>query len=386
MTHHQANDLMKPFLSLLLFITAIHPLFSQGLAPVEVADMVIKIPPLSTHELAYGFAEGDQLLFSFEEAKGKALKEIEIIELPGNSRFADFKTDKVGTKRLQVHQTGVYLFRFSNTALSGRIARIHIQRIPRDEASIAFNTHWEWQTLYDTTYTPYQEDSLAGYEITEITKKRRTLVEVDTIVTELCNKKVRVHSQTKMGKTNISTVPFSLPQNSYLPVSILPYESTEVLAWAYWIGVGEKSFESYKKTVAQIGDLAGTAAGHIPGAGPLYQLAISGISMLMIPAVGDNVDYSLRQIVEGQYHPVNHGNVVASAVRNIELLQGDFLLHLQNDNLTRGIDVEVRVIVVRVHKKWKDLPYTIEKKEPRYVTVNKTRIDIQTRRVRVNAH
>ena len=108
--------------------------------------------------------------------------------------------------------------------------------------------------------------------------------------------------------------------------------------------------------------------------------------MLMIPSVGDNVDYSLHQIAEGQYYPVNHGNVVASAVRNIEQLQGDFLLHLQNDNLTRGIDVEVRVIVVQVHKKWKDLPYTIEKKEPRYVTVNKTRIDIQTRRVRVNAH
>jgi hypothetical protein len=44
----------------------------------------------------YGFAEGDQMIFSFEELK--ELKESEIIEMPTSSKFMDYKSIKFTNK------------------------------------------------------------------------------------------------------------------------------------------------------------------------------------------------------------------------------------------------------------------------------------------------
>ncbi len=43
----------------------------------------------------YGFAEGDQLVFNFEEVNGKELKEIEIMFMPSQSIFMEYKTKKI---------------------------------------------------------------------------------------------------------------------------------------------------------------------------------------------------------------------------------------------------------------------------------------------------
>jgi len=44
------------------------------LQPVDVADLTIKIGAMGSEELFYGFAEGDQIVFNFEELKGKELR------------------------------------------------------------------------------------------------------------------------------------------------------------------------------------------------------------------------------------------------------------------------------------------------------------------------
>ena len=69
-------------------------LLAAAQTPVDVAESTLKVGALSEEVFYYGFAAGDQLIFNFEEVKGKELKELEIVELPGTSKFMDYKTKK----------------------------------------------------------------------------------------------------------------------------------------------------------------------------------------------------------------------------------------------------------------------------------------------------
>lgn len=60
---------------------------------------------MKEEELLFGFAEGDQIVFSFSEAGGTELKEIEILEYPTNSRFSDYKTTSIEKKIVQVDKS-----------------------------------------------------------------------------------------------------------------------------------------------------------------------------------------------------------------------------------------------------------------------------------------
>jgi hypothetical protein len=59
-------------------------LYAQAM--VDVFETTLKIGGLGEEVFYYGFAEGDQLIFNFQEVNGKELKEIEITELPSSSR------------------------------------------------------------------------------------------------------------------------------------------------------------------------------------------------------------------------------------------------------------------------------------------------------------
>ena len=142
---------MKKTIATLLTCLIILSGYGQ-LQPIDVAELTIKIGGMSSEEMFYGFAKDDQIVFNFEELKGKELKEIEIIELPNNSKFMDYKTVKIENKKISVNQKSLYQFKFNNSAISGRICKVKIQRIPKTEDLTAFNTNWEWKTLYDTTY------------------------------------------------------------------------------------------------------------------------------------------------------------------------------------------------------------------------------------------
>ena len=135
--------------AILLGILFALPILAQQPA-VLIAENTLKIPAFGEETFYYGFAEGDQLIFSFEEQKGKELKEVEIIELPGASRFMDHKTKKIEQKIIQVHQTGVYKFRFTNSALVGRICKFKVERVPASELSKSFNPTVFWKTIYDS--------------------------------------------------------------------------------------------------------------------------------------------------------------------------------------------------------------------------------------------
>ncbi|MFT5820562.1 MAG: hypothetical protein ACI8ZM_001805 [Crocinitomix sp.] len=374
---------MKNILSIFSFIL-FSTTYSQ-ITVIDVADLTVKVGGVSSEVLYYGFSEGDQIIFNFEEINGKPLKEIEIMEMPSNSKFADFKSTLITDKVIQVHKTGVYGFGFRNSAMKGRICKIKIQRIPKSEDLIAFNTNWEWKTLYDTSYVPYTKDSLVGYDTTYSNQTKRELVRVDTLVTELFNKVERVHSKTNLnGHTAIADLNVYLPQNTAKPNVFLPYETTKVIAWSYWIGVGQKSTEEYNAANKNMSK--GIAAlGALTGYGALASLAITGISLFGTPSSGDNVGYKLKYLKDGMVTTFDFGNGVSAAARNTDLLQGGFTIELYNDNTFDAIDVTVKMACVQLRKTWDDIPYKMMHVKPRYMTLNKQRMVVKTSKIRINS-
>lgn len=353
--------------------------------PIDVADLTIKIGGMGSEELFYGFAEGDQIIFNFEEVKGKELKEVEIIELPSNSKFMDYKTTKIENKMIVVNQKAVYQFRFKNASLAGRICKVRIQRLPLSVELVSFNTNWEWKTLYDTTYVPYNQDSLVGYDTLYVNMKKKELFKIDTLVTELFNKTERVHSETAIGKSQYAYLNVNLPTNTYTPNKFNPYQSIEVISWSYWLGVGQKAVEEYEKANS---NLSGgiSAIGVLTGYGALASLAISGVSIFATPSVGDNVQYKFITVQNGVNITFDFGNGVSAYGRNTNLLQGGFTIQLFNDNFREGIDVTVKLVCVQIRKTWEDIQFTDQVVKPRYVTLYKNKMVVNAIKIRVNAN
>lgn len=129
--------------------------------PVTVTETNFKLPMLGEEFFYFGFAAGDQVVFSFEEQNGKDLKEVEITELPATSHYKEFKTSGVQKKTLSILRTGIYQFRFTNSVMLQKTCRLNIQRIPASEATQNFNTTVYWRTVFDTTYRTLQQHTAA---------------------------------------------------------------------------------------------------------------------------------------------------------------------------------------------------------------------------------
>lgn len=201
-------------LSLFIIFTTFN-IYSQQL--VEVCEKTIKISALSEEVFYYGFAEGDKLVFSIEETNGKEIKEVEILEYPGSSKFADFKIKKIENKQIQVIKKNVYKFRIYNSSLGGRICKVKVERIPSNDKTKNFNTTVNWIEKQETTYNTYTKDVTVGYETKYETKVIKELVKVDTLLTQLFDKNLRVHSETAIGKTQYTYANVELPKNTYFP-------------------------------------------------------------------------------------------------------------------------------------------------------------------------
>lgn len=376
-------------MKLILVITIFTSIFLQSafcqLEPVDVTDLTIKVGGMKTKELYYGFAEGDQIVFNFEDIKGKTMKEIEIIELPTNSKFMDYKSTSISDKKIKVNKKSVYKFVFKNSAMKGRICKVRIQRIPKTEDLISFNTDWEWKTLYDTTYVPYTIDSIVGYDTTYIPYTKKELVKIDTSFIQLFEKTERVHSETAIGKSQYSYINVDLPQNTYLPNKINPYKTSEVISWTYWLGVGQEAQKAYNEANKKVSSTLAGAAALIPGYGTLASLAVTGISAMSVPTVGDNVNYWFITNYNGQQYTLDSGNGVAATGRNTKITQGRFTIKLYNDNFRTGIDVNVKILVVKVNKIYQDKEYKKQKITARKVTLNKKRTVVKTNKIRINA-
>lgn len=368
------------FLTLVIVMTAL-----GQIQPVDVAELTLKVGAIKTENLYYGFAKGDQIVFNFEELKGKPLKEIEIIELPGNSKFMDYKSSQVIDKRIQVYEKTIYHFKFYNSAMSGRICKVKIQRIPKSEDLITFNTNWKWENRYDTSYVAYKKDSLIGFDTTYYKETIREVAELKQIDDMIVDRTERVHSYYNQNPSR-TYIRINLPLNKKLE-----YKDETLVSWAYWIGVGEESKEAYSKNVKTIGGLAQGAASAFGT--PLAGYAAGVITDLMLPTQGDDIrfafmyDYRNAQafINKQPYIQFEEGKGIAFFGKNSNLTQGSFFIGLHNDNQTTGIDVNIKIVVIKEIRTYQDVIYDRIKVVPRRITLNKTRRLISTTKVRVPA-
>ncbi|MDD4210343.1 MAG: hypothetical protein PHI52_08425 [Bacteroidales bacterium] len=352
--------------------------------PIDVAELTIKVGGMSTEELYYGFAEGDQIIFSFEEENGKDIKEIEILEIPSSSKFMDYKTSQIQDKRINVYKKGVYSFRLYNSSVGGRICKIKIHRIPKNQELINFNTDWKWETIYDTIYTPYTENCLIGFDTLHYKETVKELIKTEQVEDIIIDKTQRVHSFWNENSCR-TYLRVDLPSNTKQY-----YKEEKVIAWAYWIGVGEESNKAYARNVAAMGDLAsGVVSAFVT---PLAGIAIGTITQLLLPTSGEDVEYAfisdyqnVQAFLSSQtYYQFDHGKGIAAYGKKTIPLQGTFYIGLYNDNQTTGIDVNVKIVVIKEVKTYEDIEYDRMKITPKYTTLNKQKMEVKTTKIRVN--
>jgi hypothetical protein len=344
--------------------------------PVDVAELTIKVGGISYEELFYGFAEGDQIVFTFEEVNGKELKEIEILEYPNHSKFMDYKSTKIEKKIIKVTQKAVFQFKFTNSALSGRICKVKIQRIPISESLIKFNTNWKWKTLYDTTYVAYTEDSLTGYEKVQVPYTKKELVKADTISVD---KETLQRAHTNFNPDgDRSYVSFTHPANVRTE-----FLTKEVISWAYYIGTDGKTPQ-----IASVLNLAQKAVSIL---NPVAGLAMGAVSLVTSTA-GTNINYYLMRdisnvnlfMADGQPSYIEKGDASIAAHRFIDqMLQGTIYIGLDNDH-TYPVDVLVKFSSIQVTKTYENKQYIREDQKATYAKLNKKRMVVTSTKIMIN--
>jgi len=317
---------MKIYLTLFLLASF---LFSNGQDTVEVADNTIKIGSVKEELFYYGFAEGDQLIFSFSELKGKSIKEVEIIELPNSSKFMTFKTDFLGEKIIKINKTGAYKFRFYNSSISNRICQFNIKRIPSSNETKNFNTTVYWKTEYDTTHYTVQE---------------RYVIRKDTAIQNITNQVAKIHSSTN-ANGNKTTFNFALPKNT--------------VSWSYYVGVNQAGQIAFQNATKELSEKAAPLVSKIPGYGPLAALALGSTSYIAQIQKGEDIDFfivdnqNVNLFASGQqFRYIKKGKVINDFSQMKSPLKGNFHFCLLNDNAVTGVTVTVKVTAITVNTIW----------------------------------
>jgi len=326
-----SNTYKLKTLNLLLLIGIIYlfPNSSRAQTKIDVIETTFKVGAIEETFQYYGFAEGDQVIINLEEVNGKELKEFEILQMPNISKFMDYKTKKISDKIINITHTGVYKFRFYNSAIAGRIYKFKIQRIPVSENLKNFNTNVYWKTLIDTTYIPMQETYL---------------VKSDTIATEVYNGDTQISSQNAInGNINRQLVNFELPKNTIL--------------WSFYVSTGETGKKAYHKMIADFSKTAASSAYKIPGYGPLASFALTGVPYFIKVQGEDNVKYytmndtpNAQLFIDGKAFRYTKGGDVINEVGRMPYPQtGRVYFGLINDNTLEPILVTLKVVAIVVN-------------------------------------
>jgi hypothetical protein len=333
----------------------------------DVAELQLKVAPNASEELLYGFAAGDRILFTVEEANGKTVSEVSVAQYPETFKYKEFEVKKEKNREFKVIDKAVYRFKFTNKTKEDRICKVKIQRVPQSSDTKNFNTAVKWATVHDTVWNTFTRDIVVGYDTVFQQKTKRVVAYEKRYEEVVLDKNQRVDAKTTFGDTKVS-VPFTLPA-SYISKD----ETKKVVAWAYWVGVGEESNEFWKQNRKMI-------VGAVQGAttiftSPLGGIAAGAVTNLVLPSNGEDVEYSLLTEAnaklfgqEKPYKSFDSGKGVAAYKRFIDepLLKGKYTVVLINDNIVQPIDVNVKVSAIIEHIKYKDEKYTDRVITPRY--------------------
>ena len=322
----QKKKMIRKFLILFLTfgISSISRLYAQ--APVDVAESTLKVGAFGEEFFVFGFAEGDQLVFNFEEATGKDLKELEIIELPSSSKYMEYKTKKIENKTIRIAKTGIYKFRFANGGLGIRLCKYKIQRIPASPATQHFDPTVYWHTVSDTTYTTIQETFLSN---------------TDTVITNFQDRVVKVNAISGSA-TNKTVSNFVLPENT--------------IAWSYYITADPSGLQVYDDASKKLTPVSGSVIAKSPMYGPLAALSINTPSYLTKLPSGEDINY---WIVEGdnsnlflngaQFRYIKKGKAINDFSR-MDYRKGSLFFCFSNDNATEPVTVTVKITAIHVNE------------------------------------
>ncbi len=320
----------KALISILLLLILSFNLKAQS-AEV-VFESTLRIGGLSDEIFYFGFAEGDQLVFDFDVAKNRELKEIEISEWPTATKYMDYKVKKVSNKILTINKTAVYKFRFSNSALKERVCKIKIQRIPLNATTQKFNSSVYWETINDTSF--YLKDE-------------NYLKKVDTSFVDFYSSNPKISSQTAMnGNLNYQILDFDIPENT--------------VSWSFYIATGKEGQEKFDQANIEFYKVSMDALIRIPGYGPMAALALTGISYISKSQSEDNVKYWFLNDINDTYlfkqnqafMQYKKGDVVSEACQMKYPLKGKVYLAVKNDNIRDAIVLTIRCTAVVVKEIW----------------------------------
>ncbi|THF51676.1 hypothetical protein E6C50_07905 [Flavobacterium supellecticarium] len=349
----------------LLFLLTVNVLFAQK--NITVAEIALQVKPGTTEELVYGFAEGDQILLTFEEENGKKLNEVSVSEFPDILKFKVMDVKKVKKQTVVVNHKAVYKFLFKNTDKEPKQLSVLIQRTPATEENRNFNTTVKWVTEQDTTWNSFTKEVVVGYDTLYVRKTRKVVTFEKKYEEMVVDKSQRVSAKTSLDPSQ-SGIFFALPGNS-----ITADESKKVVAWAYWVGVGKESNDYWQQNRKVI-------VGAVQGAttiftSPLGGLAAGAVTNLALPSIGEDVEYALvneenkKLYLQGKpIKSYDFGKGIATSKRFTEpgMLQGKFYVMLKNDNYVQPIDVNVKVSAIVEHKKFKEETYMDKQISPKY--------------------
>lgn len=349
----------------LLFLLTVNVLFAQK--NITVAEIALQVKPGTTEELVYGFAEGDQILLTFEEENGKKLNEVSVSEFPDILKFKAMDVKKVKKQTVVVNHKAVYKFLFKNTDKEPKQLSVLIQRTPATEENRNFNTTVKWVTEQDTTWNSFTKEVVVGYDTLYVRKTRKVVTFEKKYEEMVVDKSQRVSAKTSLDPSQ-SGIFFALPGNS-----ITADESKKVVAWAYWVGVGKESNDYWQQNRKVI-------VGAVQGAttiftSPLGGLAAGAVTNLALPSIGEDVEYALvneenkKLYLQGKpIKSYDFGKGIATSKRFTEpgMLQGKFYVMLKNDNYVQPIDVNVKVSAIVEHKKFKEETYMDKQISPKY--------------------
>ncbi|OSZ77718.1 hypothetical protein CAP36_15245 [Chitinophagaceae bacterium IBVUCB2] len=299
----------------------------SGQTPVDVAETTLKVNILGEEFFYLGFAAGDKLIFSFEEANGKELKEVEITEMPSTSKFIAYKTSMIKNKQINVQKTGIYKFRFTNSAgISAKICKYKIQRIPASAATQDFNTTVFTHVVNDTTYT-MEEDA-------ELTK-------TDTVYTNFQDRTVKVAAATPPG-ANKTTFNFVLNEN--------------VIAWSYYIHVNQAGQKPFDEANRQIVADSKAMINKFPNYTVMGAIAAGKPVAINKLQEGEDIAYWVMEGENealfksgGQFRFIKKGKAVNDFSR-MEPRKGSLFFCFSNDNPTEAVSVTVKITTVQVNE------------------------------------
>jgi hypothetical protein len=319
--------MVRKFILIIELLTGVFlsPLiFAQ--APIVVAETTLKVGLMGEEFFFLGFAGGDKMIFSFEEANGKELKEVEITEISSSFRFIEYKTNRITKKIIEIKNTGIYKFRFTNGGIGLRLCNYTIQRIPASLATQNFNTTVYTHLVDDTTYVNEEED---------------VLEKTDTVITNFQDRVIKVNAATTTS-SNKANFNFILPENT--------------VAWSYYISTDKAGQQVFDEANKKLISVSAPILKKFPFYNLLSAIAAGREAPINKLQTGEDISY---WIMDGdnsslfsaglQFRFIKKGKVINDYSR-MEPRKGNLFFCFSNDNATEPVTVTVKITAIRTNE------------------------------------